>query len=170
LARGRGEEQEREDLRNPPERNGWKLYQWREFGRIFAALVVEVEELERVDPEGFRSHPSAKELAAIYRLVTHVIPTHPNAPEFRQGNTMGPSNRHWFSAGFYERYRLFFRFRSDARVIVYAWVNDEDTLRARGGRNDAYAVFGRMLQAGQPPSDWDQLLKESEGLRLPEEG
>jgi toxin YhaV len=164
VARHLGEGERRRD---PPERNGWKLYQWREFGRIFAALLAEVEGLERADPLGYRSHPSAKRLAAIYRLVTDIIPTNPNAPEFRQGNTMGTANRHWFSAGFYERYRLFFRFRSDARTIVYAWVNDEDTLRARGARNDPYAVFERMLQGGQPPRDWDQLLGESEPLDLP---
>lgn len=166
MVRGRGAA---EDRREPPERNGWKLYAWREFARLFAALVAEVEALERADPQGFRSHPSAKRLAAIYRLVTDIIPSNPNAPEFRQGNTMGAANRHWFSAGFYERYRLFFRFRSDARAIVYAWVNDEDTLRTRGARNDPYAVFGRMLQGGQPPGDWDQLLKESRALRLPGE-
>jgi toxin YhaV len=157
------------ERRPPPERKGWKLYQWREFGRILAALAAEVEALERADPAGYRSHPSTKRLAAIYRLVTDIIPTKPNAPEFRQGNTMGPVNRHWFSAGFYERYRLFFRFRSDARAIVFVWVNDQDTLRARGGRNDPYAVFERMLKVGRPPADWDDLLKESEGLRIPGE-
>lgn len=157
------------ERRDPPERKGWKLYQWREFGRIFAAFVAEVEALARTDPAGYRSHPSAKRLAAIYRLVTDIIPSDPGAPQFRQGNTMGSVNRHWFSAGFYERYRLFFRFRTDARAIVYACVNDEDTLRARGGRNDAYEVFGRMLKSGQPPGDWDQLLKESEALDLPDE-
>lgn len=166
MARNRGDGEER---KQPPERKGWKLYQWRGFEHTFTALVAEVEALKRADPNGFRSHPSAKRLAAIYRLVTDIIPTNPNAPEFRQGNTMGPANRHWFSAGFYERYRLFFRFRSDARAIVYTWVNDEDTLRARGARNDPYAVFERMLQGGQPPGDWDQLLEESTGLRLPGE-
>lgn len=155
--------------RDPPERNGWRLYQWREFGRIFAALVAEVEALEHADPRGYRSHPSAKRLAAIYRLVTDVIPANPASPDFRQGNTMGPFNRHWFSAGFFERYRLFFRFRSDARAIVYAWVNDDGTLRARGGRSDAYAVFERMLKAGRPPGDWDRLLQESQALALPGE-
>lgn len=159
-------EQER---RKPPERKGWKLYQWREFGRIFAALVAEVEALQRADPQGYRSHPSTKRLAAIVRLVTDIIPADPASPQFRQGNTMGSANRHWFSAGFYDRYRLFFRFRSDARAIVYVWVNDEDTLRARGGRNDPYAVFERMLERGRPPGDWDQLLEESEGLGLPGE-
>lgn len=157
------------DRGEPPRRNGWRLYQWREFGRVFAELVAEVERLERDDPSGFRSHPSTKRLAAIYRLVAEIIPSNPAAPEFRQGNTLGASNRHWFSAGFYERYRLFFRFRTDVRVIVYVWVNDDGTLRARGARSDAYAVFERMLKAGAPPGDWEQLLRESAGLDLPGE-
>lgn len=145
------------------------MYQWREFGRQFAELIREVEQLERADPEGFQSHRTTKRLAAIYRLVTEIIPANPNSPEFRQGNTLGKANRHWFSAGFFERYRLFFRFRSDSRTIIYVWVNDEDTLRARGARSDPYAVFGRMLEAGAPPSDWKELLKESEGLDLQED-
>lgn len=170
MARQGGDAQRPEpERKKPPERKGWKLFQWREFGRIFAALVAQVEALQRADPQGYRAHPSSKRLAAIVRLVTDIIPTNPGAPEFRQGNTMGPANRHWFSAGFYERYRLFFRFRSDAGAIVYVWVNDDDTLRARGGRNDPYAVFERMLERGQPPGDWDQLLEESEALGLPGE-
>ena len=152
---------------DPPIRNGWRLYQWRGFGRLFADLITEVEQLERADPEGFQTHPATKRLAAIYRLVTEIIPADPGAPTFRQGNTLGKANRQWFSAGFHERYRLFFRFRSDARTIVYAWVNDAETLRTRGARNDAYAVFKRMLEAGAPPSDWDHLLRESAALRLP---
>ncbi|HEX8316946.1 type II toxin-antitoxin system YhaV family toxin [Longimicrobium sp.] len=155
--------------REPPARNGWKLYQWRAFGQLFADLIREVEQLEPADPRNFQSHRSTKRLAAIYRLITEIIPANPNSPEFRQGNTLGRENRHWFSAGFYERYRLFFRFRSDTRVIVYAWVNDDDTLRARGARSDAYAVFQRMLEAGAPPGDWDELLAQSEGLELPGE-
>ena len=158
-----------DERREPPARNGWKLYQWRGFGRLFADLIREVEQLERADPRGFLSHRSAKRLAAIYRLITDIIPANPNSPEFRQGNTLGRENRHWFSAGFYERYRLFFRFRSDIRVIVYAWVNDDDTLRARGARSDAYAVFQRMLESGAPPGDWDELLAQSERLELPGE-
>jgi toxin YhaV len=152
----------------PPVRNGWALYQWAEFGRVFSELVAAVEQLEQNDPDGYRNHPTTKHLAAIFRLTTDIIPRDPNASEFRQGNTLGKTNRHWFSAGFFERYRLFFRFRSDQRIIVYAWVNDDSTLRARESRTDAYEVFRRMLRAGRPPEDWDELLAQSEALRLRE--
>jgi toxin YhaV len=47
-------------------------------------------------------------------------------------------------------------------------VNDENTLRAYESGDDAYRVFRKMLNKGQPPDDWDTLLHEAcaEGLRL----
>jgi toxin YhaV len=46
-------------------------------------------------------------------------------------------------------------------VIVYAWVNDEDTKRAYESPDYAYRVFRKMLDSGCPPSDWNQLLDEA---------
>jgi len=43
-------------------------------------------------------------------------------------------------------------------------VNDENTLRQAGGRNDPYSVFGNRLRKGSPPDDWDALIKEAETL------
>jgi toxin YhaV len=37
------------------------------------------------------------------------------------------------------------------KVIVLAWVNDEDTKRAYESSDDAYRVFRKMLETGQPP-------------------
>ena len=52
---------------------------------------------------------------------------------------------HWFRVkkqGLLPRYRLFFQFRSEApKTIIYAWLNDERTLRKAGDKNDVYAVF-----------------------------
>lgn len=79
--------------------------------------------------------------------------------EYRQGNTLGPEYRHWFRAKFLGRFRLFFRYDSRARLIVYAWVNDERGLRQSGGKNDPYEVFRRMLKSGNPPNDWAALVK-----------
>jgi len=47
---------------------------------------------------------------------------------------------------------------SRARVIVYAWVNDRDTLRKARASSDPYTVFAGMLAGGNPPDDWPALL------------
>ena len=43
-------------------------------------------------------------------------------------------------------------------MIVYAWVNDRDTLRKTQAGTAPYAVFGRMLASNNPPDDWPALL------------
>ena len=86
------------------------------------------------------------------------IPRDPNAAEFQLGNTLGPAHRHWRRAKFLGRFRLFFRFSSMHKAIVYAWVNDETTLRKAGARSDPYAAFSRQLREGNPPDGWEDLL------------
>jgi hypothetical protein len=78
-----------------------------------------------------------------------VVPSDPARDEYRQGNTMGPAHRHWRRAKIGRRFRLFFRYDSKAKVIVYAWVNDEQTLRSSGSKSDPYAVFEKMLGRGK---------------------
>lgn len=87
-----------------------------------------------------------------------------NAPEFRQGSTLREDNRHWFHTKFHERFRLFYRFSSKGKIIIYAWINDELTLRKLGAKTDVYQVFQGMLEAGNPPSFFDQLNVQSKAL------
>ena len=139
--------------------NGWMLYEHPLFVAQRARLIATVETAKRKDPEGYRSTSDAKLLAAILKLTTEIIPREPNDPKFRQGGTLGKARKHWFRAKFGNgRYRLFFQFNSSARVIIYAWVNDEETLRTYGSRTDAYAMFKSMLDAGNPPESWSDLL------------
>ena len=74
---------------------------------------------------------------------------------------MGTEFRHWRRAKIGRRFRLFFRFDSKTRIIIFAWVNDENTLRASGSKTDPYAVFQRMLERGHPPDDWAALKQAS---------
>ena len=90
-----------------------------------------------------------------------VVPSDPARDEYRQGNTLGTAHRHWRRAKLGRRYRLFFRYDSKAKVIVYAWVNDEQTLRSAGSKSDPYAVFEKMLGRGNPPDDWNALILAS---------
>jgi toxin YhaV len=57
------------------------------------------------------------------------------------------------------RFRLFFRYSSTHKIIIYAWVNDSETLRTYGSKKDVYAVFKGMLDDGNPPDDWDELMR-----------
>ena len=81
--------------------------------------------------------------------------------EARTGE-VGADRKHWFRAKFFQQYRLFFRYHAGAKMIVYAWVHDHDTKRAYESSDDAYRTFRKMLESGQPPNDWDQLLSQAE--------
>lgn len=113
------------------------------------------------DPESFESNANVKLFRALNQLILDVVPGDPARDEYRQGNTLGPAHRHWRRAKIGRRFRLFFRYDSKAKVIVYAWVNDEQTLRSSGSKSDPYAVFEKMLGRGNPPDDWNVLVQAS---------
>ena len=141
------------------ERNGWGLYGHPLFLDQLERLLASVERAKQSDPTGWKGKADARLLSVLRTLLLERVPHDPISPEFRQGNTLGKERRHWFRAKFAgNRFRLFFRADSQARVIVYAWVNDRDTLRKAGASTDPYAAFSRMLVRGNPPDDWPALL------------
>jgi toxin YhaV len=142
-------------------KTSWQLYVHPAFRNPFDALTGEVERLAAADPKGYVEHPKAKLLKRIVDLIESEIPRDPGAAEYALGNTLGPAHRHWRRAKFLGRFRLFFRYSSQARIIIYAWVNDENSLRKTGGRNDPYTVFGALLRKANPPDGWDALMKEA---------
>ena len=148
--------------------HGWTVFAHPLFRAQVEALAQEVEALKQKDPAGYVKKNATKRLAAIAKLAFDVIPQDPSRAEYRQGATLGADRKHWFRAKFFQQYRLFFRYHAGARVIVYAWVNDDDTKRAYESSDDAYRVFRKMLESGHPPDDWDQLLSQAElaGNRL----
>jgi toxin YhaV len=145
--------------------NGWTVFTHPLFVAQLQALTAQVEALKAKDPQGYTRKNATKRLTAIRQLAFEVIPQDPARPEYRQGHTLGNAHRHWFRAKFFQQYRLFFRFHAASRIIVLAWVNDEDTRRAYENPNDAYRVFRKMLDSGHPPNDWDDLLTQA--LALP---
>lgn len=145
------------------QRHGWTL--------LFHDCVVEqlqklnaaAQRAEQNYPQGFESNANVKLLNALSHLMLEVVPSDPSRDEYRQGNTLGAAYRHWRRAKIGRRFRLFFRYDSKARVIVFAWVNDEQTLRSAGSKSDPYAVFEKMLGRGNPPDDWNALKAASQG-------
>jgi toxin YhaV len=142
--------------------HGWTVFAHPLFMAQVERLAQQVEAHKQKDPTGYVKKNATKKLAAIARLAFDVIPQDPTRAEYRQGGTLGEERRHWFRAKFYQQYRLFFRYHADAKLIVYAWVNDGDTKRAYDGNDDAYRVFRKMLESGHPPYDWNQLLTQAQ--------
>jgi toxin YhaV len=138
--------------------HGWTLLMHPLFELQLNALIGKVEALKAKHPDNYKTKNDTKRLAAIEALVFDIIPQDPARPDYRQGSTLGAQHKHWFRAKFFQQYRLFFRYHQASKIIVYAWVNDETTLRAYNSKTDAYQVFARMLQSGNPPDDWDALI------------
>lgn len=141
--------------------NGWTIYLHPLIIDELDTLISKVETLKEKDPDKYTSKNVTKRLAAIAKLIFDVIPQDPTKPVYRQGDTLGNDHKHWFRAKFFQQYRLFFRFDTTSKIIVFAWVNDENNKRAYGSKSDAYRVFEKKLKSGNPPDDWDQLLKET---------
>ncbi len=142
--------------------NGWSLFLHPLFHEQLTQLREEVHKLRQKDPVGYINKNASKRLAAVTRLMYEIIPQDPGRPEYRQGLSLGSEHKHWFRAKFFQQYRLFFRFHTSAKIIVYAWVNDETTLRAYNSKEDAYLVFKKMLESGNPPGSWEALLAQSQ--------
>lgn len=148
------------------QRCGWTL--------LFHECVVEqlqklhaaVQRAEQNDAEGCESNANVKLFRALSQLMLETVPGDPGRDEYRQGNTLGPAHRHWRRAKIGRR--LFFRYDSKAKVIVYAWVNDETTLRSSGSNSYPYAVLEKNAEPqqsarrrerinGRDPTNWSKL-------------
>lgn len=105
-------------------------------------FLDQIDELvEAVDQEdrtaGTPASANRKLLTRIVELAFDEIPRDPADRKYRHGGTEDIP-RHWFRAKFGGgRFRLFFRFSSQEKLIIFGWVNDEETLRAYGKKTDA---------------------------------
>tara|TARA_Y100000815_G_C13248291_1_gene464510 strand:+ start:456 stop:968 length:513 start_codon:yes stop_codon:yes gene_type:complete len=150
---------------------GWALYAHPVFLQRLKDIVAEVKRLMNADPDGFHHHPAYKFFEGVTGNILVTVPSNPAHPTFRQGGTLGRKYQHWFRVKKHNlppRYRLFFQFRSAApRTIIYAWLNDESSIRREGARNDVYEVFRGMLDAGDMPSAYADLMRASSTLVMP---
>lgn len=143
--------------------NGWTIFAHSLFLDAFEELEKQVERLRQKYPDDYKSKNSTKRLVAIAKLAFELIPQDPTRDDYRQGNTLGKSYKHWFRAKFFQQYRIFFRYHQESKIILFAWVNDDKCKRAYESNTDAYRVFQKMLDSGNPPDDWEELLEEARG-------
>jgi toxin YhaV len=145
------------------ERNGWTLYYFPLFKDRLDALEQKLTDLAEKHPQRLASHPQAKLLKKVLLAIENEVPHNPAAPTFELGHTLGVENAHWrrVKDRLPPRYRLFFQFASSDNKIIYAWLNDEASLRKDGSKSDVYVVFQRLLRQNRVPSDYATLLAQS---------
>jgi len=141
--------------------NDWNIFAHPLFLEQIEELLLQVENLREKYPNEYKKKNPTKRLAAIAKLVFDVIPQDPTRSDYRQGDTLGEDYKHWFRAKFFQQYRLFFRYHQESKIIIFVWVNDENSKRIYDSKTDAYRVFQKMLESGNPPDDWNELLTQS---------
>ena len=143
------------------QRHGWILLFHECIVEQLQKLHAAAERAQHNDPQGYEGNANVKLFRALTQLIHEVVPSDPGRDEYRQGNRLGPAHGHWRRARIGRRFRLFFRYDSRSKTIVFAWVNDEQTLRSAGSKPDPCAVFKKMLQRGNPSDDWESLVATS---------
>lgn len=107
--------------------NKWSIFAHDLFLAQVEELLTQVANLRLKYPQDYHKKNATKRLAEIAKLAFDVIPQDPTLSVYRQGATLGDDRKHWLRAKFFQQYRLFFRYHQESKIIVYAWVNDEES-------------------------------------------
>ena len=111
-----------------------------------AQLKEQVKKLRHKLSEGeFRQHEIVKLAYRIRRADQEIIPQDPNRPEYKLRDDLRKFRR--YKQGL-QRYRLFFCFSNQPKIILYLYLNDEKGLRKSGAKSDPYQEFKKLINKG----------------------
>ncbi|MFH1258751.1 MAG: type II toxin-antitoxin system YhaV family toxin [Elusimicrobiota bacterium] len=115
------------------------------FQRI-TKLKEQVKELRaKLSIEEFRQHEVVKLAYRIREADQEIIPQNPDRPDYRLTGNLKKYRR--YKQGL-QRYRLFFCFSNQPKIILYLYLNDEKHLRKAQDKNDPYEEFSRLVSKG----------------------
>lgn len=145
----------------------WNILRSKVYDKQYRDLVGIVKNLKAKDPEGYVTHFKTKLLARLHNSMYKDVPQDPSHPKFLLGNTLGEKYRHWkrVKSGLPDRYRLLFQHNTQHQTILYAWMNDHKTLRKEGSKRDIYYVFTNLLESGEVPSKFGELIKKAVAVK-----
>jgi toxin YhaV len=102
----------------------------------------------------YQRHPDVKLFLAVRELTMDVIPSDPQHADFRLKGELAKFRR-TKGRGLPKRYRLFWVFSEQARVIIFLYLNDSASLRKEGDRRDPYRLFSEMRRRGDVGADFE---------------
>ena len=147
------------------QRHGWHLLFHDGLIEQLQKLTAAAQRAQTQDPHGFQSNANVKLFNALAQLMLETVPSDHSRDEYRQGNTTGPAFRHWRRAKLGRRFRLFFRFDSKTRIIIFmAMMAAKTYLAKRQARADLTAFDAVMARTGgEPPREGDRILPAQNG-------
>jgi toxin YhaV len=147
--------------------NGWEIFFLKIFYLQYSQLVKDVNKISQKHPNTYKSHPKTKLLASIQNSIKNDVPADPLHKKFMLSKSLENKYKEWrrVKQGLPPRYRMFFRFYSATKEIIFAWINSEGCIRKSGDKYDVYAIFKKMLDRGEIPKDYEQLIAQSKVLK-----
>ena len=108
-----------------------------------AKLKEQVKELyNKLSSEEFKQHEIVNLAYRIRKADQEIIPQDPDRPEYRLGGELKKYRR--YKQGL-QRYRLFFCFSNQPKIILYLYLNDERHLRKASDNNDPYEDVKKLV-------------------------
>ena len=147
-------------------RSGWEIFFFKIFYKQYVRLIDDVKSLSQKDPTTYKSHPKTKLLASVQKAIKDDVPADPFHKKFMLSKTLKKKYKEWrrVKQGLPPRYRMFFRFYSIPREIIFVWINSEGYIRKSGDKHDVYVVFKKMLDRGEVPQDYKELMDQSKSI------
>ncbi|MGA8163458.1 MAG: type II toxin-antitoxin system YhaV family toxin [Waddliaceae bacterium] len=116
-----------------------------------ASLKKQLIKLKKsLSPQEYREHPEVKFAARLRKATQEIIPEDPDRSEYRLKGSLKKFRR--YKQGL-QRYRLFFCFSNKPPIIVYLYINDRNSLRKEGSKQDPYSIFSKMVDRGELSSN-----------------
>lgn len=141
--------------------NGWQLFGHPLFIERLDALVAEAEALAEVSPDDFHKHslPNCMRRSRT-QSCSVFLPTRAPQPTtwailLVKTSDIGNGSRAGFLIGIVSSFNI----AACPKSIIYAWLNDNLTLRKAGARTDVYRVFRAMLEGGRMPNSFQELMR-----------
>ena len=117
------------------------------------SLKKEIKRLKKeLNGKEFREHALVKFAFRVRKASMDVIPENPDRPEYRLTDDLRRYRR--YKQGL-KRYRLFFCFANQPKIILYLYLNEDKHLRKEGDKNDPYNMFKRFVMNGTVSSNPD---------------
>jgi toxin YhaV len=145
--------------------HGWTVLFSEPFLSAYGDLSAKTRKLKHeLSEEEYERHPDVKLFLTVRELTRDIIPSDPHHAGYRLHGDLSKFRR-TKGRGLPGRYRLFWVFSEQLKVIIFLYLNDSRSLRKEGDRSDPYRVFSGMVSRGEIGTDFEENYRRWQTVR-----